>query len=105
MGSNGDEIPQLHSARKIMNRKLIAICALTISAVVLMMLTFFHTPAAVADDSVNSRDYQVVTARVLSGEGLYVIDNREGLMAVFTYDATARSMRARAVRPVSDAFK
>jgi hypothetical protein len=88
-----------------MDRKLIAICILTISAIGLMIANFV-TPAAKADTAVNSRDYQLVTARMQSGgEGLYVLDNRTGLIAVFTYDNNSRTMTPRALRAVSDAFK
>jgi hypothetical protein len=55
--------------------------------------------------AVKDRDYQVITAEDVSGgDALYVIDNRTGLMAVFTYDVRDGALRARQVRPVSDAF-
>ena len=89
-----------------MNRKHLAICALTISAMTLMFANFFYSPPARADESVNSRDYQMVTARVQNGgDGIYVVDNREGNIAVFIYDAQTRALRARAVRPVADVFR
>jgi hypothetical protein len=86
-----------------MDRKLTMICVLTVSAIALMIANFV-TPAQ-ANLAVNSRDYQAVTGRIEGGgEGLYVLDNRTGLLAVFTYDANTRSMLPRAVRPVADAF-
>lgn len=88
-----------------MNRQLLAICILSITAIGLMFANFFRAEPARADDTANSRDYQIVTARVQAGEGVYVLDNRMGNLAVFTYDATARALRARAVRPVSDVFR
>lgn len=88
-----------------MDQKLIAICLLTIGAIGLMIANFV-TPVAKADTSANSRDYQLVTARMQSGaEGLYILDNRTGLMVIFTYDSSSRSMRPRAIRAVVDAFK
>lgn len=88
-----------------MDRKLIAICILTISAVALMIANFVATPLR-ASAAVNSHDYQLVTALLQSGgEGLYVLDNRTGRMAVFTYDTGTRSLRPRAVRPIAEAFK
>ncbi|MGD1278673.1 MAG: hypothetical protein ABR964_15785 [Tepidisphaeraceae bacterium] len=88
-----------------MDRKLIAICILTISAVALMIANFVAVPLR-ADTAANSRDYQLVTARLQSGgEGLYILDNRTGLMAIFTYDTGTRSLRPRAVRPIADTFK
>jgi hypothetical protein len=86
-----------------MDRKLIAICILTLSAVALMIANF-AVPAH-ASTAVNSRDYQIATALMTDGtEGLYVLDNRTGLIAIFTYDQNSRTLRPRAVRPVADAF-
>ena len=88
-----------------MDRKLILICVLTVSAVALMIANFV-TPAARADTAVNSHDYQAVTARISSGgEGLYIVDNRTGLILVLTYDPNSRTLVPRAARPVSDCFK
>jgi hypothetical protein len=88
-----------------MDRKLIAICLLTICAIGLMIANFMAPPAR-ADTSVNSRDYQMVTARMQSGgEGLYILDNRTGLILILTYDSNTRNMTPRAVRAVVDAFK
>jgi hypothetical protein len=89
-----------------MDKKLTAICILTVSAVALMIANFVSPPAANATMAVNSRDYQAVTASVQGGgEGLYIIDNRTGLMAIFTYDPNTRTMIPRAARPVTDAFR
>jgi hypothetical protein len=91
--------------RFIMDRKLIAICVLTVSAVALMLANFAAPPAK-ADTAVNSHDYQAVTARLAGGgEGLYLVDNRTGLMAIMTYDPNSRTVVPRAARPVSDAFR
>jgi hypothetical protein len=88
-----------------MDRKLILICVLTLSAVGLMIANFL-TPAARADTAVNSHDYQAVTARISSGgEGLYIVDNRTGLILVLTYDPNTRTLIPRAARPVSDVFR
>ncbi len=88
-----------------MDRKLIAICVLTVLAVALM-IAIFVAPAAKADVAVNSHDYQAVTARVQGGgEGLYILDNRTGLIVILTYDPNTRSLIPRAARPVMDAFR
>jgi hypothetical protein len=88
-----------------MDRKLLAICILTISAAALMIANFV-TPAARADVAVNSHDYQMVTSRLQGGgEALFIVDNRTGLMAIFAYDASARNLVPRSVRPVSDVFR
>lgn len=89
-----------------MDRKLIAICVLTVSAVALMLANFLTPPAAVADTAVNSRDYQAVTATLSGGgDGLYIVDNKTGFIAILTYDPNTRSVIPRAARPVTDAFK
>jgi hypothetical protein len=88
-----------------MDRKLIAICVMTVSAVALMIANFLSPPAK-ADMAVNSHDYQAVTARISSGgEGLYIVDNRTGLIAILTYDPNTRTLIPRAARPVMDAFR
>jgi hypothetical protein len=88
-----------------MDRKLIGICILTLSAAALMIANFATVPAR-ADTAVGNRDYQMATALMQSGsEGLYVLDNRTGLMAIFVYDNNSRTMRPKAVRAVADAFK
>ena len=88
-----------------MDRKLILICVLTVSAMALMIANFV-TPAAKADTSVNSHDYQAVTAAVQGGgEGLYILDNRTGLIVILTYDPNTRSLIPRTARPVVDAFR
>jgi hypothetical protein len=88
-----------------MDRKLIAICVLTVSAVALMIANFL-TPPARADVAVNSHDYQAVTARCSTGgEALYIVDNRTGLIAVMTYDPNSRTMVPRAARSLTDAFR
>jgi hypothetical protein len=88
-----------------MDRKLLAICILTITGMALMIANFV-TPAARADMAVNSHDYQLVTAGLQGGgEALYIVDNRTGLMAIFTYDAGSRSIQPRTLRPVSDVFR
>jgi hypothetical protein len=89
----------------IMDRKLITICILTLTAVALMIANF-AAPPAVADVSVNGRDYQLVTATIQTGgDGLYILDNRTGYLVVFTYDANTRTLKPRAVRAVADAFR
>ena len=88
-----------------MDRKLIAICVLSVSAVALMIGNFM-TPPAQAEVSVSNRDYQAVTASMQTGgDALYILDNRTGQLAVFTYDPNTRTMVPRAMRPLADAFR
>jgi len=88
-----------------MDRKLIGICVLTVSAVGLMIANFAAPPAR-AEATANSHDYQAVTAEIQTGgEGLYIVDNRTGLIAIMTYDTNTRTAVPRAARPVMDAFR
>ncbi|MEO6435465.1 MAG: hypothetical protein ABIP55_06840, partial [Tepidisphaeraceae bacterium] len=74
-------------------------------AALLIAAHWLVPPSANANVVVKDRDYQVVTAKIQTGgDGLYILDNRTGQIAVFTYDTGARTVRARAVRNVADAF-
>jgi len=87
-----------------MDKKLLAICILTLSAVGLMIANFVK-PAA-ADTVTVNRDYTVLTAHVATGDdALYIVDNRTGKMAIFTYDPSSRRLKPRDVRPVVDALR
>lgn len=89
-----------------MDKKVFAIGILSLMALVLIIANAFAPQAAVGQVSIKERDYSVVTARVQSGgDGLYIVDNATGLMAVFTYNPSSRSLEARAVRNVTDAFQ
>lgn len=77
---------------------------MTTAAFLLAGNLFIPTPAS-AIMAIKDRDYQLVTARIQSGgDGLYIVDSRTGLIAVFTYDPASRSVRPRQVRLMSDAF-
>ena len=87
-----------------MKRQNIAISVLSLTAALLLAAHVMVQPAGAAA-VIKDRDYQVVTAKIQTGgEGLYILDNRTGQMAVFTYDPTSRGLRARTVRNVTDAF-
>jgi hypothetical protein len=89
-----------------MDKKTFTIGILSITAVIMFIAQFLtNRPAALAADTVRDRDYQLVTSRLAQGgEALYVVDARTAMMAVFTWDPTARAVKLRAVRPVEDAF-
>ena len=88
-----------------MKRQNIAIVMLSITAALLLAANVFVQPAD-AMVVLKDRDYQVVTAKIATGgDGLYILDNRTGQMAVFTYDPASRAVRARTVRLVADAFQ
>jgi len=88
-----------------MKRQNFSIGILSLTAALLIGAHWFTPAPAAAQVAVKERDYQAVTARIQTGgDGLYVLDNRTGLVAVFTYDVSSRSVRARTVRNVADAF-
>ncbi len=88
-----------------MDKKLFGIGILSITAIVLLMANFMPLQTASARDTIRDRDYQMVTARLnAGGDALYVTDNRTGMMAVFTWDATRREVVIRDVRAIEDAF-
>ena len=87
------------------DKKNIAIVILAAKATVLIALHMLLPDSAEAATVMKDRDYQLVTSRVQGGgEALYVTDNRTGLVAVFTYDSNARSVVAKAVRPMGELF-
>jgi hypothetical protein len=87
-------------------KRHLSITILSLTAVLMIVVHALlpGTPAA-AQVAIKERDYQVVTARITTGgDGLYILDNRTGQVAVFTYDPASRGVRARTVRNVADAF-
>lgn len=86
-------------------KKLMPVILLSLTATLLLIANFSVLNDAQAAMAVKDRDYQLVTARTQDGgEGLYITDNRTGLMAIFTFDPATRTLVPRAVRPVGDAF-
>ena len=87
-----------------MDRKLFGIGILTITATILFIAQFMPLRPALARDAIKDRDYTLVTSPLTQGgEGLYLVENRTGLMAVFTWDPASRTVKLRAVRPIADA--
>ena len=69
--------------------KSVAIGVLTLGAIILGLahLGSDSNRATSGTDHQRARNTRSVTARVAQGgDGLYLVDNRTGLMAVFTYD-------------------
>ena len=71
-------------------------------AFTLLLLIACLMPATPAEAAfaVKDRDYQVIVAQGQGSDAIYVVDNRTGVMAVFTYDNRGRVLRPRQVRPV-----
>ncbi len=89
-----------------MDSKTYGIGILSLTALVLIVANCLVPPgAASAELTVTGSGYSVVTARVQTGgDGVYILDNRTGNFAVFTYDPGSRRLEPRTVRPLADAF-
>jgi hypothetical protein len=87
------------------DNKTFLIGVLSVTATILFVANMGPTQTAKGELAIQGREYQAVTARVAQGgEGLYLVDNRTGLMAVFTYDTASRTIKNRLVRPITEAF-
>jgi hypothetical protein len=94
-----------NKSEKIMDRKTFGIGFFSITALLLLAAVWFVPQPADAMVAIKERDYQLVTARIQTGgDALYIMDNRTGQMAVFSYDPASRTVRARTVRQLADAF-
>jgi hypothetical protein len=88
----------------VMDKKLVVIVVLTVTATMLMIANFVSQPAQ-AETAVTGYGYQVATARMQQGgEGVYILDSRSGLLAIFSYDPGVHQMRPRAIHRVVDFF-
>ncbi len=85
------------------DKKSSAIVALSFTAALLIAANFCWTPRAQAE-TVKGDQYIAVTGRITGvGDGLY-LTNRDGVMAVFVYNANKRQVEPRAVKSVVAAF-
>lgn len=90
-----------------MDKKTYSIGILTLAAVVLMVANFLAMPRADGSAGVvyPGRDYQVVSSPVQEGgDALYILNNRTGILGVFTYDPATQRMVPRVVTPITAAF-
>jgi hypothetical protein len=88
-----------------MDRKNVLIAVLSMTAGFLLATNLLIQPAAQAQVAVKDRDFQVVTGRIQGGgDGVYILDNRTGQIAIFSYDPGARMVRPRDVRMMTDTF-
>jgi len=87
-----------------MDKKTFGIGLLSITALLLLIACLIPAQPAQGAFAVKDRDYQLIIAQGQGSDSIYVVDNRTGLMAVFTYDNRGRVLRPRQVRPVADAF-
>jgi hypothetical protein len=88
-----------------MTRRNFIIGILAVSALILAIADFMPLPRAGAQVAVKERDFSAATAATQAGgDALYILDNRSGQMAVFTFDPASQSLKPQKVRPVLDAF-
>jgi hypothetical protein len=87
-----------------MDKKTYSIGVLSITGLLLLIACLIPAQPVEAAFAVKDRDYQLIIAQGQGSDSIYVVDNRTGLMAVFTYDNRGRVLRPRQVRPVADAF-
>jgi hypothetical protein len=87
-----------------MDKKTFGIGVLSITGLLLLIACLMPAKTAEAAFAVKDRDYQIIVSQGQGSDAIYVVDNRTGLMAVFTYDNRGRVLRPRQVRPVADAF-
>ena len=89
-----------------MDKKTYSIGILTITAVILFVANLIPTPQPAQAEAIKERDFTVVTTRATQGgDALYIADNRTGMIAVFTWDPSARGIKLRDLKPVMDAFQ
>ncbi len=85
---------------------------LGVSAVIFAVLIAAHAsrpdlvmPVATAGETVDGRDYSVVTSAQPDGnEAIYVLDKRTGLLAFIQWDSTAGRPEVIDIKPVQGAF-
>ncbi|MFN4243159.1 MAG: hypothetical protein ACK4PI_07970 [Tepidisphaerales bacterium] len=91
-----------------MNRTTFAIGILSLTATVMataLLVAPAPTTAAPAGVVARERDFSMITANLSTGgDGLYILDHRRGVLAVFTFDNNSRTLRLRAAAPMARAF-
>lgn len=84
-------------------RQRITVAILSLSAAALLVANFQLDKTAQAQQAIIGRDYSLVTAPVVRGDdGLYVLDNRTGMIALFTWDTRTRGVTVSDVRLLDD---
>ena len=91
--------------RNVTDRKSMWIGVLSLTAAVLIAGNYVFRPSPASALAVfKDRDFQMVTARTQQGDALYIMDNRTGKIAVYTYDPATRDVRPRVFGDISTLF-
>jgi hypothetical protein len=78
----------------MISKSTLAITLLSLSALALLVANWIAPAPAAAQVVVAQDDYVAGTAGTQTGnDALYIVDNRSGQVAVFTYDPGSRSVR------------
>ena len=91
---------------KTTDRTSVWIGVLALSAALLVAANYAFRPSpANALVTFKDRDFQMVTARTQGqGDTLYVMDNRTGKIAVYSYDPATRDVRPRVFGDIATLF-
>jgi hypothetical protein len=88
------------------DKKTLAIGVLSISATLLLLGNYFAPAPTQATTTIKDRDFSMVTANTQTGgDSLYVLDNRSGRVAVYSYDPSSKLIRPRAGGDMSNLFR
>jgi hypothetical protein len=89
-----------------MDKKTFTLGILSLTAVMLFVANLIIPPRqAQANFSVKDRNYQAVTAAIQANdEALYILDNRSGMMACFSYNPGQKALVLRDRKPIMSAF-
>ena len=89
----------------MIDKKTFTVGVLSVAALVLFVANLMMPQPAIAEVAVKDRDYTAVTGRTTrGGHALFLTDNRTGVMAVFLFDPSSRSVRLLDAKPLTDAF-
>jgi len=87
------------------DKKMFVIGVLSLTAAILLIGNYFAPQPAMATTSVKDRDFSMVTAAVQTGgDSVYVLDNRSGRVAIYSYDPSSRTIRPRGAGEMSGLF-
>ncbi len=87
------------------DKKIFAIGILSLTAALLLAGNYFAPSRAIATTSIKDRDFSMTTAKsATGGDSIYVLDNRSGRVAVYSYDPSTRVIRPRAAGDMSTLF-
>jgi hypothetical protein len=90
---------------KSTDKKIFAIGVLSLTAALLLIGNYFAPQQAYATTSMKDRDFSMVTAATQTGgDSLYVLDNRTGRIAVYSYDPSGRVIRPRGAGEMANLF-